>query len=90
MSSNDLHIEESLEFQSIEAIKHCVKNGLGISLVPLFSVKEEIKNHILSGEIVSKDTSTLSTYLTYHKDKWLSPSIMSMIELIKEHSSEWK
>lgn len=87
---NQLDIEASLEFQSIEAIKHCVKHGLGISLVPLFSVKEELKNGVFKGEKVSNKQSSISTYMTHHKDKWISPSIKCMMEIVQEHASHWE
>ncbi|MDG4727609.1 LysR family transcriptional regulator [Bacillus pumilus] len=88
--SKELYIKDSIEFQSIEAIKQCVKNGLGVSLVPFFSVKEELKNGLFKGEKVSNQQNSLSTYLTYHKDKWLSPSITSMIELVQKHAKTWE
>ncbi|MGG4408233.1 LysR family transcriptional regulator [Niallia taxi] len=87
---NKLVIKDSLEFQSIEAIKHCVKTGLGVSLVPFFSVKEELKSSIFTGEEVSEGQSSLATYLTYHRDKWLSPSITSMIRLVQKHALTWE
>lgn len=85
-----MDVKESLDFQSIEAIKQCVRSGLGISLVPYFSVKEELITNKLSGEEVSPDHPAISTFLAYHKDKWLSPSIVKMIELIREHAREWE
>ncbi|WP_219375385.1 LysR family transcriptional regulator [Bacillus mycoides] len=87
---NQLDIKDSIEFQSIEAIKHCVKTGLGVSLVPFFSVKEELKKGIFKGKAASKEQNSLSTYLTYHKNKWLSPSITSMIELVQKHAITWE
>lgn len=85
----NMNVTESLEFQSIEAIKQCVKSGLGISLVPYLSVKEELESKKLKGEIIPQHHSSISTYLTYHKDKWLSPSIVHMIELIPNHAENW-
>ncbi|MEH7388796.1 LysR family transcriptional regulator [Bacillus sp. JJ1503] len=82
-------VKESLDFQSIEAIKQCVRSGLGISLVPYFSVKEELESQKLHGEEVEPEHPAISTFLAYHKDKWLSPSIISMITLIKKHSKNW-
>lgn len=84
-----IDVKESLDFQSIEAIKQCVKSGLGISLVPYFSVKEELESQKLYGEEVEPEHPAISTFLAYHKDKWLSPSINSMIALIKKHSKNW-
>ncbi|MGE7877725.1 LysR family transcriptional regulator [Peribacillus muralis] len=87
---NRLDIKERLEFQSIEAIKHCVKHGLGVSLVPFFSVKEELSNGIFKGDFVTKEHPSISTYLAYHKDKWLSPSINAMYDVIQKHAKNWE
>ncbi|WP_422659248.1 LysR family transcriptional regulator [Paenibacillus sp. EC2-1] len=87
--THNLDIRESIEFQSLEAIKQCVKYGLGVSLVPYFSVKEELEGNKLRGELFPQQHSSISTYLTYHKDKWLSPSMVRMIEIIKNHAKTW-
>ncbi|MEB2494665.1 LysR family transcriptional regulator [Peribacillus frigoritolerans] len=84
-----IDVKESLDFQSIEAIKQCVRSGLGISLVPYFSVKEELDSNKLHGEEVAPEHPAITTYLAYHKDKWLSPSINEMINLIREHAKKW-
>jgi DNA-binding transcriptional LysR family regulator len=84
-----MEVKESLDFQSIEAIKQCVRSGLGISLVPYFSVKEELESNKLNGEVVAPEHPAISTFLAYHKDKWLSPSINKMIILIRGHAQKW-
>ncbi|MDM5224398.1 LysR family transcriptional regulator [Peribacillus sp. NJ11] len=84
-----MDVKESLDFQSIEAIKQCVRSGLGISLVPYFSVKEELESNKLHGEQISPEHPGISTFLAYHKDKWLSPSIISMISLIRDNAKHW-
>lgn len=84
-----MDVKESLDFQSIEAIKQCVKCGLGISMVPYFSVKAELESNQLNGEEVPPEHPTISTFLAYHKDKWLSPSMNRMITLIRSHADNW-
>ncbi|WP_054024907.1 LysR family transcriptional regulator [Bacillus sp. FJAT-28004] len=86
---NQMDVKGSLEFQSIEAIKQCVRSGLGISMVPYFSVKEELEGNKLIGNEVESDRPTISTFLAYHKDKWLSPAMNSMVTLIKSHAQSW-
>lgn len=85
-----MDVAGSMEFQSIEAIKQCVQKGLGISLVPYFSVKEELKNNKLRGEFIGDDRPAISTYLAYRKDKWISPAIRSMIGLVQKQSKDWE
>ena len=54
-----MDIKESLDFQSIEAIKQIavLRSGLGISMVPYFSVKEDLENNKLKGEEVPEHPS---------------------------------
>ncbi|MFC5591442.1 LysR family transcriptional regulator [Sporosarcina soli] len=89
LRSKQIDVKESLDFQSIEAIKQCVRSGLGISMVPYFSVKEELESHKLKGEEVAPEHPAIATFLAYHKDKWLSPSMTSMITLIRSHAENW-
>lgn len=89
LSYKQMDVKESLDFQSIEAIKQCVRSGLGISMVPYFSVKEEIENKKLQGEEIPPEHPSISTFLAHHKDKWHSPAITSMISLIKKHAKNW-
>ena len=73
----------------VSPIKHCVRSGLGISMVSYFSAKEELENNKLRGDEVAPEHSSISTFLTYNKDKWLSPFIDSMIPLIRSHAKNW-
>ncbi|MCM3782372.1 LysR family transcriptional regulator [Neobacillus mesonae] len=85
----NMDVRDSLEFQSIEAIKQCVRSGLGISMVPYFSVKEELESNKLQIEDVGPHRPGISTYLAHHKDKWISPAMKGMIELIRSQAESW-
>lgn len=89
IKEKQIDVKESLDFGSIEAIKQCVISGLGISMMPYFSVKEEIESKKLIGEEIDSTQPTISTFISYHKDKWLSPSMSAMISLVKTHSQRW-
>lgn len=73
----------SMEVNSIESIKQLVMLGLGISLLPRFAVEKEIENNLLA---VVEHRIPLPRYMTqliYHKSKWLSPTLLSFIEIVK-------
>ncbi|WP_267884767.1 LysR substrate-binding domain-containing protein [Paenibacillus sp. IHBB 10380] len=70
-------------------MKECVMNGLGISMLPYFNVKRELDNRLFNGEIIKDDQYTISTFVTYHKDKWVSPAMERMIHLIQSYSKYW-
>ncbi|WP_275296720.1 LysR family transcriptional regulator [Brevibacillus choshinensis] len=74
-----------LEFTSMEAMKQCVANGLGISLMPYISVKallQEQKMKVI--EFPDKDLRFYAQ-ISYHKNKWLSKAHKKFIEMVLAH-----
>ncbi|MDD7794415.1 LysR family transcriptional regulator [Clostridium sp. 'White wine YQ'] len=73
----------SLEVGSIETIKTFVSNNLGITLLPVMAVENELKQ----GKLVKLDLIgchfNMMTQILYHKNKWLTPSMNVFIEGIK-------
>ena len=78
-----------IEFWNIDALKECVIYGIGVSVLPYIAVKKEIiENKIFAQEIpVDKK---ISTYLAYHEEKWLSPSLKSFLEIVRNYKDEWR
>ncbi|PEA53048.1 LysR family transcriptional regulator [Bacillus pseudomycoides] len=79
-----------IHFWSIEAIKQTVMCGLGLSYLPLITVKEEIEcgKLIVLPWMHSEDFVT--TELAYHKNKWLTPAMKKLIEMIEKHAEKWR
>jgi len=72
-----------LETNNIQAIIQIVMNGLGISILPRVSAENEIAQGLLA-EIPWKDSiPPVFTQIAYHKDKWLSPTILAFLEQAK-------
>ncbi len=73
-----------LEFQNAEAIKQCAITGIGIAFLPEITVEAEVKR----GELVALPWQIpnlhVYTQMAWHKDKWLSPIILSFIEAARE------
>ncbi|HZG83204.1 MAG TPA: LysR family transcriptional regulator [Brevibacillus sp.] len=73
-----------LEFQSAEAIKQCAISGIGIAFLPEVVAKAEVER----GELVALPWQIpdlhVYTQMLWHKDKWLSPIILSFIEAARE------
>lgn len=73
-----------LEFQSAEAIKQCAISGIGIAFLPEIVAKAEVER----GELVALPWQIpdlhVYTQMLWHKDKWLSPIILSFIEAARE------
>ncbi|GIO66089.1 LysR family transcriptional regulator [Paenibacillus cookii] len=73
-----------LEFQSAEAIKQCAISGIGIAFLPEIVVKTEVER----GDLVALPWQIpdlhVYTQMSWHKDKWLSPVMLSFIEAARE------
>ncbi len=73
-----------LEFQSAEAIKQCAISGIGIAFLPDIVAATEVER----GELVALPWQIpdlhVYTQMLWHKDKWLSPIMLSFIEAARE------
>ncbi|MGG4470766.1 LysR family transcriptional regulator [Paenibacillus alvei] len=80
----DIDNISSLEFQSAEAIKQCAISGIGIAFLPKIVTAVEVER----GELVALpwrfQNLDVYTHMAWHKDKWLSPIILSFIEAARE------
>lgn len=70
-----------LEFSSIEATKNFVMNGLGISFLPFYAVRKEIKEGSLKMIEVKEPLYKFKTQLVYHKNKSISLPMSKLIEI---------
>ncbi len=77
-----------LETASVEAIKKYVVNGLGVSYLPRYAVREEAQKGLLRIKTPPTDLR-FYTQLAYHKKKWLSPAMQAFLSLSRQHSKEW-
>jgi len=71
-----------LEFGSLESIKQCVKNDLGVSLLPEIVVAEELKRGELVGLNWNGPDIPIQAQMLFHRDKWLSPTLAALESLI--------
>lgn len=78
------HIEANtiLEFGSLESIKQCVKNGLGVSLLPRIAVEEELRRGELICLPVNDVAIPIEAKMIFHRDKWMSPPLAALESLI--------
>jgi DNA-binding transcriptional LysR family regulator len=74
-----------MQVQSIEAVKRCVMNNLGIAAVPSYSVEEELKNGSLRQIKTDLDEKRFNSMYIYHKNKWISPQMKLAMELLTKY-----
>lgn len=79
-----------LELSSIEAIKRCIINGLGVSLMPIYSIKDEVESGIIKTFELQKNFEKYSTWLIYHKNKKIFPAMQKFMQVVLDDSKGWK
>ncbi|MCM3738289.1 LysR family transcriptional regulator [Bacillus cytotoxicus] len=79
-----------IHFWSIEAIKQTVMCGLGLSYLPFITVKEEIERGKLIALPWMHSDDFVTTELAYHKSKWLTPAMKTLIKMIEKHAEKWR
>lgn len=72
------------EFNSIEATKRCVGEGLGISLLPRIAVASEVKRGELT--ILPWADGPLETvvFMIWHREKWLTPTLSAFLQTVRQ------
>ncbi|MCD7826144.1 MAG: LysR family transcriptional regulator [Clostridiaceae bacterium] len=85
LSEKDILLNPPMKVQSIEAVKRCVMNNLGIAVVPTYSIGEELKNGSLMPVKTELDEKTYNSFYIYHKNKWISPQMKLALDLLKKY-----
>jgi len=72
-----------LEFNSVAAIIACVRQGLGLTLIPRVAVNHEIQAKKLKVLPVADGDFEVAQLMIWHQDKWLSPVLQRFMELTR-------
>lgn len=76
--------KSTMEIGSMVAIRQLAAEGAGITLLPRFCVREELKAKRLIELKWGGPPFQLSTQLVCHKDKWRSPVLAAFLKLAEE------
>ncbi len=74
---------ETMEFQSIEAVKRCVAAGMGISVLPSVTVGSELEGGVLAALGWDEPFEVL-TQMSWHQGRWKSPALRAFLEAAGE------
>ncbi|OOR96801.1 LysR family transcriptional regulator [Canicola haemoglobinophilus] len=77
-----------MEFNSLEGIKHCVINELGVSIISRLAVTNELNSGLLV-EIPLKNLKfERGINYIFHKDKYVSPAIQRFLSVVKVNNNQ--
>ncbi|KYK87118.1 LysR family transcriptional regulator, partial [Aggregatibacter actinomycetemcomitans serotype d str. SA2200] len=80
-SKDQISLLKFMEINSLEGIKRCVMNGLGVSIISRFSVENELKMGMLKAVELDGFQFKREINYIYHKEKRLSSAIGRFIGL---------
>lgn len=83
LSRKDIVLNQYMKVQSIEAVKRCVINNLGIAVVPRYSVLEEIQQGSLVVIETELSNRVYKSEVIYHKNKWVSPQMELALHILQ-------
>ena len=73
---------QTMELWSIEAIKQTVMSGLGFSVLPYMTVKEEVESGKLKILDQPEEFETFYSHMLLKKKKWHTPAVEAFSELV--------
>lgn len=73
-----------IEMNCVEAIKQCVIQGVGLTVLPEMSVKHEISAKKLVALPWSDTSMETGIMMIWHKDKWISPALQAFMDTCRD------
>jgi len=73
-----------IEFNSVAAIKECVRAGVGLSILPAWAVDRERAAGRLAVLPWEADPLEVAALMVWHRDKWLSPTLGAFMGVVRE------
>ncbi len=73
-----------LELNSVAAIKHCIMEGIGITIIPRVAVEKEISRGQLAIIPWSEGEIEIALLMIQYKEKWISPTMKAFMNVVRE------
>ncbi|MDP7077224.1 MAG: LysR family transcriptional regulator [Desulfobacterales bacterium] len=86
---NNLSVFIPLVLSNAESIKRMVEQGLGVSIISQKVVSEEIQMGKLEAIPLSDPSMKRKFYMIHHRDRYISESLQSLIEIVYRWASEY-
>lgn len=82
LAANNLTVNPILEISNTEVIARMVREGIGFSLLPMYTVKDQVKAGTMAILNVPEYKSNMCQQVVYHKNKWVTPQMQGFIDLL--------
>jgi len=79
----EIRYDNTLEFNSVEAIKQCVMAGVGITILPEITVAKDISEGKLAALSWNEGVLEVAALMIWYKDRWLSPTLTAFMGTVR-------
>jgi len=87
LRSRSLRVQHTIELGSIPTIINLVRDGLGVTFLPQFTVLSYLREGTLSEIPTDMKSPKITAVCAHHKNKWLSPAMQEFIHICSSFSS---
>jgi len=90
LEKKKVHPRTILEFNSVAAIRQCVMEEVGVTVLPEISIARDISRGKLVALPWEEDWLEVALLMIWYKDRWLSPTLRVFMETAREVLNETK
>jgi DNA-binding transcriptional LysR family regulator len=73
-----------LDFNSVAAIKECLVQGLGISVLPQVTVRDDVSSGRLTILPWHENSLEVACLMIWHHNRWLSPALLAFMDVVRQ------
>jgi DNA-binding transcriptional LysR family regulator len=84
LAQEKVRLDTTLEFNSVAALKECVMEGVGITVLPEVAVEKEINSGKLKKVPWVNNEFEVAVLMIWYKERWLSPALMAFMDAVRE------
>lgn len=85
LEEENIVLDSTLVFHSVETLKRCVMAGAGITALPLVSVIGEIQQGTLSKLAWREGEFEVAVLMIWSRERWLSSSLTAFMDITRKH-----
>ena len=82
LKEENVQAKSVISFSSLEAIKQCVADDLGLAILPEIAARKDIENGKVVQIPFNHENIPVYTQIVYQKKKWLTPPITQLISAL--------
>ncbi|MDQ0483821.1 LysR family transcriptional regulator [Guptibacillus hwajinpoensis] len=83
LQEEEVQAKSVISFSSLEAIKQCVADDLGIALLPRIAVERDVRNGNIVALPFHQNNIKIYTQVMYQQKKWISPPLKQFLSLLE-------